>query len=80
MVQKEIKEFSLPAEISKLQQILRLPITNVVFDKSYEHGKLYLDNDLNLTIIYAELYIDDSFIGTIPYMSDKWGQCMTTAN
>lgn len=79
IVEAEIGEFSLAAEISKLQKMLTLPITNVIFDEKYEYGKLYIDNDQNLTIIYAKLFTNDSFIGTIPYMSDKWGPMYDTS-
>ena len=73
MATPEIRPFNLTYEINKLKKILLLPITNIVFDDRYEYGRRYLDDDMSLTKIYAKLYIDDDFIGTIPYMSDRWG-------
>lgn len=67
------KEFSLAYEVNKLRKFLPLPITNIVFDERYEYGKRYLDDEINHTIIYAKLFINDEMIGTIPYMSDRWG-------
>jgi hypothetical protein len=69
----EIREFSMAYEVDKLRTMLRLPITNIVFDDRYEYGKSYLNEDFRLTVIYAKLYIDENYIGDIPYMSDKWG-------
>lgn len=74
----EIKEFSLTYEVDKLKKILQLPVTNIVFDERYEYGKLYLDHDMNLTTIYGSLYVNNDLIGTIPYMSDKWGPMYDT--
>jgi hypothetical protein len=69
----EIREFSLAYEVDRLVQMLKLPITHVEFDERYEYGKLYLDENQEFVIIYAKLYVNDDFIGTIPYISDKWG-------
>ncbi|HTE00773.1 MAG TPA: hypothetical protein VK668_15885 [Mucilaginibacter sp.] len=69
-------EFSLAHEVAKLRKILLLPITNIVFDDRYEYGKQYLDADMDYIRIYAKIYVNDDLIGTIPYMSDRWGQCM----
>lgn len=68
-----MREFSLTYEVDKLKKILRLPITNIVFDDKYEYGKLYLDENNDLVIIYGKLYINDELIGTMPYISDRWG-------
>jgi hypothetical protein len=69
----EIREFSLAYEVDKLKKMLGVPITNIVFDEKYEYGKRYLNDDMTLTTIYAKLYVNDDLIGTIPYISDKWG-------
>lgn len=70
--------FSLANEVKKLGEILLLPITHIEFDPRYEYGKLYLDDDLNLIIIYAKLYVNDDPIGSLPYRSDKWGPMYDT--
>ncbi|WCT12488.1 hypothetical protein [Mucilaginibacter jinjuensis] len=69
----EIREFSMAYEVDKLVKMLKLPITHVEFDERYEYGKLYLDENQEFIIIYARLFVNDDFIGTIPYISDKWG-------
>lgn len=79
MAAAEIREFSLAHEIEKLKDMLNLPVTNVVFDDRYEYGKLYIDEDKNLTVIYGQLYVNDEWIGTIPYMSDRWGPMYDTS-
>jgi hypothetical protein len=71
--------FQRPYEVEKLRKMLRVPITNIEFDERYEYGKLYLDDQLALTIIYAKLYVHDELIGIIPYMSDKWGPMYDTS-
>jgi hypothetical protein len=73
-----IRKFSLAYEVNKLKKILELPITNIVFDERYEYGKRYLDEGMNLITIYGRLYVNDDFIGTIPYMSDRWGPMYDT--
>jgi hypothetical protein len=75
----EIREFSMAYEVDKLRTMLRLPITNIVFDDRYEYGKSYLNEDFTLTVIYAKLYINENYIGDIPYMSDKWGPMYDTS-
>jgi len=79
MSKPEIREFNLISEIERLQKILLLPITNVIFDERYEYGKLYLNANQELEIIYAKLYVGESFVGTMPYMSDKWGPMYVTS-
>jgi hypothetical protein len=73
MKSSEMRQFNMADEVDRLVQILKLPITHVEFDERYEHGKLHLDANQQPLIIYARLYVNDDFIGTIPYTSDKWG-------
>jgi len=51
--------------------MLALPITNVEFDPSYEHGKMYIDDQMNIIWIDAKLFVNDELIGTIPYFTDR---------
>ena len=73
MTTPEIREFSLDYEVGRLRKMLRLPITNVVFDDRYEYGKQYLDDNWDFIKIYAKLFVNDELVGTIPYASDRWG-------
>ena len=75
-----LEGFSLTNELDKLKKITLLPITNIEFDKKYEHGKQYLDSEMNHIKIYAKLYVNKDMIGIIPYMSDSWGLMYDTNN
>lgn len=80
MKSAEIREFSMVYEVDRLVKMLRLPITHIEFDERYEYGKLYLDENQDLTVIHAKLYVNDDCIGTIPYISDKWGPGYLSSN
>jgi len=67
------REFNLTYEIEKLKKIVQLPVTNVVFDERYQYGRLYLDENNDLLRIYAKLYVNDDFVGTVPYVSSERG-------
>lgn len=57
-------------EIEKLRKYLLLPITHVEFDSKYDHGKRYMDDQMNIIWIHAKLFVNDELIGTIPYFTD----------
>jgi len=80
MTRSEEPKFNMANEIEKMQKYLLLPITYIEFDKEYEYGKLYVDDNKNLIWIHANLFINDELIGTIPYFSSDHGFGYDTAN
>lgn len=80
MIPTPKRTFNLEYEIKHLRKLLRLPITHIEFDDRYEYGRLYLDDNCDLIVIYAKLYANDDFIGTIPYRSGTRGPMYDTLN
>jgi hypothetical protein len=67
------RPFNLDHEIEKCRMILLLPITGIEFAPGYEYGKLLLDDNQELKVLQAKLFVNDELIGTIPYYNLEAG-------
>lgn len=69
----ERSDFRSLSEIDKLKRMLRIPITSVEFDDRYEFDQRYLDENGDFLMFYAKIYINDTMVGTAPYMLGGFG-------
>jgi len=80
MTESRAPKFDMTKEIEKMRKILWLPITHIEFDKRYEYGERYMDDNMNWLWADAKLFINYELIGTMPYFSSEFGFGYDTGN
>lgn len=65
--------FSVENEVAKVSKYLMLPITQIIFDNRFSLSEPYVDENWNFIKLEAKLYIQQNYIGKIPYMIGNFG-------